>query len=82
MKIPLIRIGNSQGIRIPKMLIEQCGLGSTVEIIVEDNRLTISPVKKVRHGWEEAFKKMTENGDDQLLIDDAIAHDWDDNWQW
>jgi antitoxin component of MazEF toxin-antitoxin module len=29
MKIDLVRIGNSRGIRIPKPLIEQCGLGNT-----------------------------------------------------
>ena len=32
MRLELTRIGNSRGIRIPKPLIEQCGLGDVVEL--------------------------------------------------
>jgi antitoxin component of MazEF toxin-antitoxin module len=42
MKIELVRIGNSRGIRIPKPLIEQCGFGDTVEVHVEQDRLVIA----------------------------------------
>ena len=31
--------------------------------------------KKVRVGWDKAFKKMSENGDDILLMDDNIDLD-------
>lgn len=34
MKVDLVRIGNSRGIRIPKPLIEQCGLGETVDLSI------------------------------------------------
>ena len=43
MKADLVRIGNSRGIRIPKPLIEQCGLGDTVELRVDQHCLVISP---------------------------------------
>ncbi len=46
MKTELVRIGNSRGIRIPKPLIEQCGLGNNVELRVENDSLVISPC-----GW-------------------------------
>ncbi len=42
MKTELVRIGNSRGIRIPKPLIEQCGLGNNVELRVENDSLVIS----------------------------------------
>lgn len=35
MRANILRIGNSQGIRIPKVLIEQGGLGAEVELEVE-----------------------------------------------
>ncbi len=56
MKTELVRIGNSRGIRIPKPLIEQCGLGNNVELRVENDSLVISPERRPRQGWEEAFR--------------------------
>jgi antitoxin MazE len=38
----------------------------------------LKPVKKPRDGWDEAFKKMAERGDDELLIDDVFE---DENWE-
>ena len=43
MKVELVRIGNSRGIRIPKPLIEQCGFGDTVDLRVEQDCLIIAP---------------------------------------
>ena len=83
MKAELIRIGNSQGIRIPKPLIEQCGLGKSVELTVKDNVLTISPERAVRAGWEDAFKAMAAAGDDAALLPDDVTSDWDETeWEW
>jgi antitoxin component of MazEF toxin-antitoxin module len=50
MKTNLIRMGNSRGIRIPKPLIEECQLGETVELRIEDNRLVISAKSSPRAG--------------------------------
>jgi len=60
MKAELIRIGNSRGVRIPKPLIEQCGLGDVVELRVENDRLVISPESTPRKGWGEAFRAAAE----------------------
>ena len=83
MKAKLIRIGNSQGIRIPKPLIEQCGLGKSVELTVKDNVLTISPERAVRAGWKDTFKAMAAAGDDAALLPDDVTSDWDETeWEW
>ena len=42
MKVKLVRIGNSRGIRIPKAILEQCGLQDAAELRVEKNRLVIA----------------------------------------
>ena len=83
MKAELIKIGNSQGIRIPKPIIDQCGLKKTVNIEVRDNSLIISPVQKHRRGWNKAFASIHEHNDDPLLDADVITSDFDDNeWTW
>jgi len=40
----------------PSPLIEQCGLGNTVELRVENDSLVISPEQRPRQGWEEALR--------------------------
>lgn len=56
----LIKIGNSQGIRIPQPLIKQANLqDNELEIQVVDNGLLITPIKKTRQGWEEQFKSIS-----------------------
>lgn len=83
MRARVVKIGNSQGVRIPKPLLEQTGILDDVEIEVKGSQLIIRPVEDVRHGWESAFKTMTKRGDDDLLIPDNLEHDWDDaEWQW
>ena len=84
MKARIVQIGNSQGIRIPKPLIKQTGLGEEVEIQVEGNRLIIAPADRPRFGWDSAFEKMACSGSDVVL--DMKAHvptEWEeDEWEW
>ena len=82
MKAELVRIGNSRGIRIPKPLIEQCGLRDTVDLRVEENRIIISSERKPREGWREAFQAAGPSDNDELLIPD-LPNDFDnEEWQW
>jgi antitoxin MazE len=55
MRLELTRIGNSRGIRIPKPLIAQCGLGDVVELHVTPDGLVIAPHRTRRQGWKQAF---------------------------
>jgi len=84
MKSRIVRIGNSQGIRIPKPLIQQTGLGEEVEIRVEGNRLIIAPAGRPRAGWSAAFKDMARKGDDVLLAAEThLPTVWEgDQWEW
>ncbi len=63
----IIKIGNSQGIRIPKLLLDQLGLGDEVEIEVQGKQLVIRPTRSPRQGWNEQFQVMAAQGDDRLL---------------
>jgi antitoxin MazE len=81
-KTQIIKIGNSRGIRIPKLLINQVGLGSEVEISVERNQLVIRPTARPRLGWEDQFRAMAARGGDRLL-DEPAPTQWEvAEWEW
>lgn len=84
MKSTIIKIGNSHGLRIPKPILEQCGLQGEVELKVQNHQLIITSIKKPRDTWEKAFKAMAENKDDVLLDSDVpSATQWDEEeWEW
>ncbi len=44
----VIKIGNSQGIRIPKLLLEELHLGQDVELELQDEQLVIRRVSLPR----------------------------------
>ena len=67
MRAKVIKIGNSYGIRIPKLLIKQIGVGSVLEIVVQHGNLLLKPISHPRDGWDEQFRQMAENEDDKLL---------------
>jgi antitoxin MazE len=50
----IIKIGNSQGIRIPKPIITLAKLeDQELEFVVLNSGLLITPEKKVRVGWDK-----------------------------
>ena len=75
----VIKIGNSQGIRIPKLLLEQSGIKENVKIEVRDRQISIVPADRARAGWSEAFAAAT----DDLPLDSVTGTTWDDEeWEW
>lgn len=84
MRARIVKIGNSQGIRIPKPLLKQLQINEDVDIEIENNQIIIRPVSNPRSGWDAAFQKMAENGDDVLIEgEQTITHAWDETeWQW
>jgi antitoxin MazE len=81
----LVRIGNSQGIRIPKALIEQAHLeGKELEFQIVKDGLLVSPSKKPREGWKEAIEaSLTAHGkepQDSEWLDASLTSD--EEWEW
>lgn len=81
MEIPVINIGNSKGIRLPKAILEQYNISDTLELILEKGRIILKPKSVPRKGWEKSFKQMSVNGDDQLLIDDVFDDEAFEGWK-
>jgi antitoxin MazE len=68
-QIAIRRIGNSQGILIPKPLLAQVGLADRAELTVERDALVLRrPARPARAGWAAAAKKIAERGDDALVL--------------
>jgi antitoxin MazE len=84
MKTRVVQIGNSRGIRIPKVLLEQTKMPEEVEISAEGDCLVIRPASTPRMGWADAFEEMAARGDDGLLdATEPTISNWDrTEWEW
>lgn len=81
MKVRLVKIGNSQGIRIPKTLVEQCGFGDQIELEVKGDSLVLRPAEPHRQGWDEVFAKLAKA--EEPSLPDHMSEEWDEaEWTW
>ncbi len=83
----LTKIGNSQGIRIPKPLIQQAHLENvSLELELLENGLLIRPINNTsRETWRENIKQIllkNENSQDEALLDDFLNDNDLEDWQW
>lgn len=83
-KTRLVKIGNSQGIRIPKVLLDQVGLKNDIELEVQGDQLVLRAARRPRDGWDEQFRQMAECDDDELLDKNVRSgSSWDaEEWTW
>ena len=82
MRSKLVRIGNSRGVRLPKLMIDQAGLADQVELRVREGAIIISPANGPRDGWAEAAQQLRERQEDRLVDDLTPTRFDDDEWQW
>ena len=61
MRMDLIKIGNSKGLRLPKPLLEACGFSDSVEVEVRGQQLILSPTVSPRAGWAEALQGQSDS---------------------
>lgn len=82
MKLNVIQIGNSKGIRLPKTILNQCAIQNEVDLEIKDGNIVLYPVKNnPRKNWDKKFKEMNKHDHDKLIIDDVIDLKTDD-WTW
>lgn len=80
MEASIIRIGNSKGLRLSKTILEKYNIKDKVEIILEKGQIILKPIDLPRKDWANQFKKMSEKGDDQLLMNDMFEDEDLDEW--
>ena len=78
----IVQIGNSKGIRVPKVLLEHAQLPEEVELQAEYGRLIVRAAQGPRAGWAAAAKAMHAQGDDQLLDATTSSRFDEKEWRW
>ena len=69
MLVTIRRLGNSQGVLIPKPLLQQVGLVDQAEMRVEGDALVLRrPKAAPRSDWAAASRRLAESGDDALVL--------------
>ena len=82
MKSRIVQIGNSRGVRLPKVLLEQAQLADEVELDAEPGRIVIRRGSRPRAGWGAAARKMRERDEDHLLDPPTPTRFDEKDWQW
>lgn len=82
MKTRIVQIGNSRGVRLPKLLIEEAQLGEEVEIAAEPGRIVIRRTSRARAGWAAAARKMRERNEDRLFDPMTPTRFDEKEWKW
>lgn len=80
METSIIKIGNSKGLRLSKTILEKYNIKDKVEIILEKGQIIIKPIETPRQNWEEAFERMSNEGDDKMLMNDVFDDEKFEEW--
>jgi antitoxin MazE len=75
-----IKIGNSQGIIIPKRFIKKYGLTGEIEIVEQRQGILIKKVGNTREGWGDAFKMAVKSGEYEQLVPDVLDDDYTEGY--
>lgn len=77
MKTAIRKMGNSQGVLIPKLFLTQIGMEmGDVDIDIENDAIVIRKLaKNPREGWAESSKKIAAAGDDKLVMPEFANED-------
>jgi antitoxin MazE len=82
MKSRIVQIGNSRGIRLPKVLLEEAQLQDEVELEAQPGRIVIRKGTPPRAGWAAAARRMHERGEDRLLDPTTATRFDEEEWKW
>ncbi len=80
MLVSIIKIGNSKGLRLSKTILEKYKIEDHVDLILEKGQIILRPISAPRKGWDAAFKKMSKNKEDDLLMNDVFEDENFEAW--
>lgn len=68
MEVAIRKMGNSQGVLIPKPIQAQLGLEGTVDLQVRNGVIEIRPLRRnPREGWAEDARRLAQQSEDALV---------------
>ena len=65
MKLPIIPIGNSKGIRIPQAILKQCHFRDEVELAIDGEKLIFTPA--IRKEYDMTFENVVQMDDRDVI---------------
>jgi antitoxin MazE len=82
MEVAIRKMGNSQGVLIPKPILAQIGLEGSADLQVRDGVIEIRPVRRnPREGWEQDAQRVAVEGGDALVWP-GLANEGDEDLVW
>jgi antitoxin MazE len=82
LQVAIRAIGNSKGVVIPKIILEQSGIQEIVEMSVDGEKIVLSkPKNTVREDWAKDAQSLAKVGEDKLLLGD-FTNEEDGDWVW
>ena len=82
MEVAVRKMGNSQGVLIPKPILAQVGLEGTADLQVRDGVIEIRPVRRnPREGWADDARRVAAQGNDELVWPE-LANEGDSELVW
>lgn len=82
LQVAIRAIGNSKGVVIPKIILEQSGIKEIVEMSVDGEKIVLSkPKNTVREHWAQDAQSLAKVGEDKLVLGD-FANEEDGDWVW
>jgi len=82
MEVAIRKMGNSQGVLIPKPILAQVGLEGTADLQVRDGVIEIRPIRRnPREGWAEDAERVAQDGGDSLVWPE-LANEGDRDLVW
>ena len=82
MEVAIRKMGNSQGVLIPKPILAQLGLEGSADMQVRDGVIEIRAMQRnPREGWADDALRLAARGDD-VLVWPEVANEGDDELVW
>ena len=82
LQVAIRAIGNSKGVVIPKIILEQSGIQELVEMSVDGEKIILSkPKNTVRENWSQDAQSLAKAGEDKLVLGD-FTNEEDGDWVW
>lgn len=82
MEVAVRKMGNSQGVLIPKPILAQVGLEGSADLQVRDGVIEIRPVRRnPREGWDRDAQRLAAQGGDALVWPE-LGNEGDEELVW
>ena len=82
MEVAIRKMGNSQGVLIPKPILAQVGLEGVADLQVRDGVIEIRPLRRdPREGWADDARRLAQAGND-VLVWPELANEGDGELVW